>query len=234
MEKLLKKILVVLTNESQYGYHPEATGLWLGEATEFVQVMTEAGFDIDYVSPKGGYVPIDPRSFKYASATDMKWYHDRDFQDRALANSLSPEGLDPMEYSAIYFTGGHGVMWDFPYNEDLHKISWQIYQNDGYLTSVCHGISGLLFLKDDLGQYLIKRKHITGFTNAEENLSGKKKYVPFLNEDVASLHGAEFSKKRPYAEYALTDGKFITGQNPFSATAVARLLVKELKNPLED
>lgn len=35
----MKKILVVLTNKTQYGYHPEATGLWLGEATEFVEVV---------------------------------------------------------------------------------------------------------------------------------------------------------------------------------------------------
>jgi Putative intracellular protease/amidase len=176
----MEKILVVLTNQTQYGYHPEATGLWLGEATEFVKEIQDAGFIVDYVSPKGGYVPIDPRSFKYASSEDMEIYRDPDFQQRALANSMSPLQIDVGEYQAIYFTGGHGVMWDFPYNKHLQRISWQIYQNGGFLTSVCHGISGLLFLKNDEGQYLIKNRHITGFTNAEENLSGKKKYVPFF------------------------------------------------------
>lgn len=225
----MKKILVVLTNKSQYGYHPEATGLWLGEATEFVRIVEAADFKVDYVSPKGGYVPIDPRSFKYATPNDLTMYQDPDFQNRALANTLSPDEIDPRDYAAIYYTGGHGVMWDFPYNEKLQQISRQIYQNDGFLTSVCHGISGLLYIKDDQGQYLIRHKHITGFTNAEEQLSGKKKYVPFLNEDVAQLHGAIFSKKRPYAEYALVDGQFITGQNPFSPAAVAKLLVKKLQ-----
>ncbi|CAJ1199740.1 type 1 glutamine amidotransferase domain-containing protein [Companilactobacillus nantensis] len=225
----MKKILVVLTNKSQYGYHPEATGLWLGEATEFVRIVEVADFKVDYVSPKGGYVPIDPRSFKYATPNDLTMYQDPDFQNRALANTLSPDEIDPRDYAAIYYTGGHGVMWDFPYNEKLQQISRQIYQNDGFLTSVCHGISGLLYIKDDQGQYLIRHKHITGFTNAEEQLSGKKKYVPFLNEEVAQLHGAIFSKKRPYAEYALADGQFITGQNPFSPAAVAKLLVKKMQ-----
>lgn len=225
----MKKILVVLTNKSQYGYHPEATGLWLGEATEFVRIVEAADFKVDYVSPKGGYVPIDPRSFKYATPNDLTMYQDPDFQNRALANTLSPDEIDPRDYTAIYYTGGHGVMWDFPYNEKLQQISRQIYQNDGFLTSVCHGISGLLYIKDDQGQYLIRHKHITGFTNAEEQLSGKKKYVPFLNEEVAQLHGAIFSKKRPYAEYALADGQFITGQNPFSPAAVAKLLVKKMQ-----
>ncbi len=184
-------------------------------------------------SPKGGFVPIDPRSFKYASEDDMKMYQEQDFQQRALANSKTPLQIDPSDYQAIYFTGEHGVMWDFPYDENLHRISWQIYQNGGFLTSVCHGISGLLFLKNEQGQYLIKHRHITGFTNSEENLSGKKKYVPFLNEDVAQLHGAIFSKKRAYAEYALADGQFITGQNPFSPKAVAKILVDKLKKSPE-
>lgn len=223
----MKKILVVETNKTQYGYHPEATGLWLGEATEFVKVVQDAGFSVDYISPKGGYVPIDPRSFKYASPDDLQMYQDPDFQKRALAATLSPSEIDPRDYQAIYYTGGHGVMWDFPYDENLQKISLEIYQNDGFLTSVCHGISGLLYIKDDQGQYLIKRKHITGFTNAEEQLSGKKKYVPFLNEEVAKLHGAIFSKKRAYSEYALADGQFITGQNPFSPAAVGKLLVEK-------
>lgn len=227
--ELMKKILVVLTNKTQYGYHPEATGLWLGEATEFVEVVQKAGFDVDYVSPKGGFVPIDPRSFKYATPNDMQMYQDSNFQNRALANSLSPKDIDSRNYTAIYYTGGHGVMWDFPYNEYLQKISLQIYQNDGFITSVCHGISGLLYIKDEQGEYLVKHKHITGFTNAEEQLSGKKKYVPFLNEEVAKLHGAIFSKKRPYAEYALADGQFITGQNPFSPVVVAKLLVEKMQ-----
>lgn len=225
----MKHILVVLTNQTQYGDHPEATGLWLGEATEFVQVVEDADLKVDYVSPNGGYVPIDPRSFKYASPEDMQMYRDPRFQQEALSNSMSPAEVNSQMYSAIYFTGGHGVMWDFPHNEALHQISLQIYQNGGFLTSVCHGISGLLYLKSDWNQYLIKGKRITGFTNVEENLSGKKKYVPFLNEVVAKEHGANFVKKRAYAEYAVADGQFITGQNPFSPKAVAKLLVGKIK-----
>lgn len=224
----MKRVLVVLTNESQYGNRPEATGLWLGEATEFVQELEQKQIAIDYVSPNGGYVPIDPRSLKYATEADLKMYQSLDFREKSLAHSLKPSEIEPLDYSAIYFTGGHGVMWDFPYNEELHQISWEIYQNGGFLTSVCHGISGLLFLKNEQGGYVIKGKHITGFTNSEEVMSGKLKIVPFLNEDVAKLNGALFTKKRAYAEYAIQDGQLITGQNPFSPKAVAKLLLKNL------
>lgn len=222
----MKKILVVLTNTIEYKGTDQATGLWLGEATEFVDEVTKAGFEVDYVSPKGGFVPLDPRSFKYTDKSTMAIYSSSDFQQRALTNSLKPAQIHPEDYQAIYYTGGHGVMWDFPTNSELQSITRKIYQQSGFVTSVCHGIAGLLNVKDDNGNYLISGKKITGFTTAEEILAGKRKVVPFLNEEVAKMHGANFQKKRAYKEFAIQDGQLITGQNPFSARAVARILIE--------
>ena len=106
-----------------------------------------------------------------------------------------------------------------------------MYGNGGYLASVCHGIAGLLFVQDR-GTYLVEGKSITGFTTAEEYLSGKSAAIPFWNEQVAKAHGAVFRKKRPFAEHAIQDGRIITGQNPESPRAVARLLLKNLERPL--
>lgn len=227
----MKKVLVVLTNSTRYQGTNEATGLWLGEATEFVEDMEGANWAVDYVSPKGGFVPLDPRSMgkRYIDAHSMKIYESKDFQNCALINSLKPSDIDPKNYAAIYYTGGHGVMWDFPNNEKLQQITLNIYQQGGFITSVCHGIAGLLNVKDNSGEYLIKNKKITGFTTSEEILAGKKNIVPFLNEKVAKEHGANFSKKRAYSEYAVQDGQIITGQNPFSAHAVAKLLIENQK-----
>lgn len=222
----MKKILVVLTNTIEYKGTDQATGLWLGEATEFVDEVTKAGFEVDYVSPKGGFVPLDPRSFKYTDKSTMAIYSSSDFQQRALTNSLKPAQVHPEDYQSIYYTGGHGVMWDFPTNPELQSITRKIYQQGGFVTSVCHGIAGLLNVKDDDGNYLISGKKITGFTTAEEILAGKRKVVPFLNEEVAKMHGANFQKKRAYKEFAIQDGQLITGQNPFSARAVARILIE--------
>lgn len=225
----MNKILVVLTNTTQFTKKDEATGLWLGEATEFVEDVEAAGYQVDYVSPKGGYVPLDPRSMKYADNTALARYRSNDFQDRALSHSLSPADINPADYVAIYYTGGHGVMFDFPNDTALQNISRQIYQNGGYLTSVCHGIAGLLNLKDEAGHYLISGQKITRFTTSEEVLSGKTRMVPFLNEKVARQHGAQFLKKRAFKPYAVTDGQFITGQNPWSPHEVARQLITALK-----
>ncbi|AEV95842.1 type 1 glutamine amidotransferase domain-containing protein [Pediococcus claussenii] len=225
----MKKILIVETNVTSYGDTKDATGLWLGEATEFAEDVQKAGFEVDYVSPKGGFVPLDPRSMKYVDESIMNFYATKDFQNRALANSLSPSEVNPDDYVAIYYAGGHGTMWDFPEDEALQKITIDIYQNNGYVTSVCHGIAGLLNIKDNKGNYLIAGKTITGFTRSEEILAGKRSVVPFLNKVEAEKRGANFKEKRAYKEFALQDDQLITGQNPFSAHAVAKLLIQNLK-----
>lgn len=182
------------------------------------------------MSPLGGYVPLDPRSMKssYIDEATIELYKNREFQKDALAQSKKPSDVSAEDYIAVYYTGGHGVMWDFPDNEELAQISLSVYENGGYLTSVCHGIAGLLNLKDQDGKYLIEGKNITGFTATEEVLSGKNSVVPFSNEAVAKEHGANFKKKRAFSPYAVQDGKLITGQNPQSPRKVAQLLLKNL------
>ena len=223
-------VLVALTNTTRYGATGKPTGLWLSEATEFVEQMQQHGIAVDYVSPKGGFVPLDPRSMRYVNDGIMEVYASSDFRERALAHSLSPAQIDPARYDAIYFTGGHGVMWDFPENTELQNIARSIYTQGGFLTSVCHGIAGLLNIRDDHGGHLITGKQITGFTTAEEILAGKIRVVPFLNERAAQERGAHFVKKLPYTSFAVRDGRFITGQNPFSATAVATQLIGALSD----
>lgn len=223
----MQKILVVLTNTTQFTKKPEATGLWLGEATEFVDVVAPH-YQVEYVSPRGGYVPLDPRGMKYADQAVLDRYRDPDFQHRALQASLAPGEINPTDYAAIYYTGGHGVMFDFPENTALQTIAQQIYASGGYITSVCHGIAGLFNLRDDQGHYLIAGRHITGFTTQEEILSSKRGLVPFLNEKVAAERGAIFEKKLPFRPFAVKDGQLITGQNPWSPKAVATTLLKAL------
>ena len=106
------------TNQTSYGQRAEATGLWLGETTEFVLAVQAAGHQVDYVSPKGGYVPLDPRSMKYADAASLALYRQPAFQ-RATLKTLSPAAVRPQDYIAIYYAGGRGVMWDFPADAGL-------------------------------------------------------------------------------------------------------------------
>lgn len=60
----MKKILIVETNIRTYGAIDKPTGLWLGELIHFYDEMVKMNYEVDFVSPAGGYVPIDPVSIK--------------------------------------------------------------------------------------------------------------------------------------------------------------------------
>lgn len=223
-----KKILVVLTSVPKYPNLERATGLWLGEAVHFVKVVEAAGYQVDYVSPKGGYTPIDPHSLAMADATDWQWYQNSDFMSR-LGATLKPEQVDPQDYSVVYYTGGHGVVWDFPDNEELQAISRSIYESGGIVASVCHGAVGLLNIRLSDGTLLIDGKEVTGFSNAEERLIELDQYMPYLTEDEIVKRGAVYTKAaEPWAAYAVSDQRVITGQNPASGAPVAERVLEQL------
>jgi putative intracellular protease/amidase len=62
----------------------------------------------------------------------------------------------------------------------------------------------------------------------EEEAVGLAKVVPFLLEDELKKLGAYYSKGADWSSYAEQDGLLITGQNPASSEAIARLLLKTL------
>lgn len=225
----MKKILIVMTNTMKYENYNRATGLWLGELVHFYDVINENGYESDFVSPLGGYIPIDPHSLKYTNEIDWKWYTNMNFNNIALSNTKKPEEVNAKDYLAIYFTGGHGVVWDLDKNKTLKSIAEEIYENNGYVTSVCHGAVGLLELRDKNNEYLIKDKKITGFSNLEEKLNRTSSKVPYSTEDELIKRGCEYKSKKPFTEYAIQDGRIITGQNPQSPKLVCELLVKALK-----
>ena len=221
-----KKVLVVLTSVSKYPNLDRATGLWLGEAVHFVKKVKESGFEVDYVSPKGGYTPIDPHSLANADQTDWEWYQNNEFM-RRLGSTLTPDQVKADDYSAIYYTGGHGVIWDFPENEKLQTMSRKIYEKGGVVSSVCHGAVGLLNISLSDGNLLIKDKKVTGFSNEEEKIAGLDKVVPYLTEDELKSRGGIYCRAdKPWAAFAVEDHRVITGQNPASGGAVADLLIK--------
>lgn len=225
---MAKKILVVLSGHEKYPNLNRATGIWLGEAVHFVERVEKAGFEVDYVSPKGGYTPVDPHSLAMAEPVDWEWYKNKAFMNR-LGATLKPSEVSPDDYAAIYFVGGHGAVWDFPDNEELQALSRQIYENGGIVSSVCHGAVGLLNIKLSDGTLLIKGKQVTGFSNEEERLAELDTYVPYLTEDELVARGAVYKKAdKPWAAYAIVDSRVVTGQNPASGGAVADLVIKQL------
>jgi putative intracellular protease/amidase len=225
-----KRILNVVTNVAHYDDPDHPTGLWLSELTHAWHVFEQAGFDQTLVSPAGGKVPLEPRALKFPNydKTAKAWRADP-AKMALLEDTLSPDQVDSADYDAIYFTGGHAVMYDFPDSQGLQRITREIYERGGVVSAVCHGYCGLLNTQLSDGSYLIAGKHMTGFAWREEELAKVDKLVPYNAEEESRKRGALYEKaKLPFISYTVVDGNLVTGQNPGSAKATAKKVVEAL------
>lgn len=227
---MTKRILNVVTNVGHYEDSSHPTGLWLSELTHAWHVFEEHGFEQAIVSPKGGPAPLEPRALKFPNydKTARAWRADP-AKMALLENTASPDQVDAGDYDAIYFTGGHAVMYDFPDSEGLQHITREIFERGGIVASVCHGYCGLLNTKLSDGSYLIAGRNMTGFAWQEEVLARVDKLVPYNAEEEARKRGALYTKaKLPFVSYAVVDGNLITGQNPGSAKETAKKVAAAL------
>lgn len=223
MSGVVSRVLIIVTNHADYPSRDDKTGLWLTELTHFWDVLNAAGIDMDIASPAGGKSPLDERSLRWLYLDDKarEHLHDQVFMNR-LSNTLRAADVDPTTYVAIYFTGGHGTMWDFREAPELKRLAEAIYRQGGVVSAVCHGNAALVQLQDADGRPLIAGRRITGFSNFEERLSGMRSQVPFFLQDALEAAGAKYEKAWwPFTAYAVTDGRLVTGQNPQSGKAVA-------------
>lgn len=222
------KVLIVCTNHSTYPTKTNKTGLWLSELTHFYDVMAKRRILMDIVSPSGGAIPIDERSLDLKDECNARYLEDATFQNK-LQNSLKPSQVDPADYRLVYFAGGHGAMWDFTENIELQEIVRRIFEKNGTVTAVSHGVCGLLNIRLSDGSLLIQDKYLTGYSNVEEALVSFVSEVPFYLEDQLKERGAHYTKAMiPFVEFIEMDERLITGQNPHSARKVASKALEEL------
>ncbi|MFJ4286757.1 type 1 glutamine amidotransferase domain-containing protein [Paenarthrobacter nicotinovorans] len=227
---MTKRILHVATNVSHYDDPSHPTGLWLSELVHAWAVFEEHGFEQTIVSPEGGTVPLEPRSLKFPSydKASKAWHADPE-RMALLEHADSPESIESGDYDAIYFTGGHAVMYDFPDSEGLQRITREIWEQGGIVSSVCHGYCGLLNTRLSDGSLLVEGRKVTGFAWQEEVLARVDKLVPYNAEEEMKKRGALYEKaKLPFVSYAIADGKLVTGQNPGSAKETARKVAELL------
>ena len=226
-----QKVLIVVSSHAAWPEADRTTGYWVGEVSHFAEVIQQAGFAFDVVSPEGGAAPMDPKSVKGMQSFDggYKAYERNPVLQEKLANTLRPDQIDPADYAAIYFAGGHGTMWDFPGNDELAALTGRIYDSGAVVSAVCHGVAGLLDVRTADGSYLLEGHEVTGFANVEERLMGLSAKVPYLTETRMRERGATYRRGLPFTAHAVVDGRLVTGQNPGSTKKVAQRVVALLQ-----
>ncbi len=215
-----KSVLFALTSHGQLGDTGRRTGAYVPEIAHPAQVFTDAGWDVRFVSVAGGQPPLD--GIKPDDQVSQAFLADETVASR-LAATPTADQLDPADYGVIYFAGGHGTMWDFAQAKDLTDLAAQIYAGGGVVAAVCHGPAALLGVTGPDGRPLVAGRAVASFTNEEEAAVGLIDVVPFQLETELVKLGAQHAKAENFTEFAVADGRLVTGQNPASAGKVARL-----------
>lgn len=221
-----ERILVVVSGEGR-DHGKARPGFEMDEFSQAYLIFRDNGFVVDVASPSGGKVEAD----KYDAKAP--------FNARALADAeavakleatLATTEVKASDYAAVYIVGGKGAMFDLPDDAALKKVLSAIHGQGGVVAAVCHGPAALVDVRLEDGSLLVAGKAITGFTNEEEAIFGKKwaKEFRFQLEDAMRERGALWQEAPLMMPKLVVDGRLITGQNPYSTSLVAEAIVKAL------
>ncbi|WDE11457.1 type 1 glutamine amidotransferase domain-containing protein [Thalassomonas haliotis] len=224
-----KKVVIILTSHDQLGDTGEKTGFWLEEFAAPYYVLLDAGVNITLASPAGGQPPIDGKSELADFQTDATRRFDRDTRaQQVLANTVKLSEISSEEYDAVFYPGGHGPLWDLVDNRDSLALISAFNREQKPVATVCHASAALLNVKDEGGDFYIRGRSVTGFSNSEEDAVQLTQVVPYLLEDELKARGGDYQKVEDWAPFVVQDGTLITGQNPASSEMVAQALLKSL------
>jgi putative intracellular protease/amidase len=225
------KVLFITTSHDKLGDTGRNTGVWLEELATPYYEFKEAGAGITIASPGGGQVPLDPKSESIILATpnSKRFLKDPEAMNW-LSGSVRLEEIKAINFDLVFLPGGHGPMWDLASNEIIKQLLEDFCNQNKPIAAVCHGVVSLLSLQNSDGTLLIKGKHLTGFSNSEEESAGLTRIMPFLLETRLVSAGAIYSKGPDHTGYVVADDNFITGQNPASSEEVAKKTIARINH----
>ena len=222
----LKPVLFVVTSNNVKGDTGIPTGYFLSEVTHTLAKVEAAGLNVEFASIKGGEPPVDGLDLK--DQINARYWNDEKFKE-AMHNTPRLGDVDSSRYSAIFFAGGHGTMWDFPESPAVQRVTREIYEAGGIVSAVCHGPAALVNVVLSDGSYLVAGKRVAAFTNDEEEEVKATDIVPFLLSTALIERGAIHQPAANWSANVVADGRLVTGQNPASAGGVGDALVELLK-----
>jgi putative intracellular protease/amidase len=224
-------ILIVATSHTELGDTGRKTGLWLEELAFPYYIFKDAGAVMVLASPKGGAVPLDPKSESILASTPTIRKFQKDPEGISLlAHSLSLAEVKAEDYDMIYVGGGHGALWDFPDNKALATLLDDFIGHQKIIGLVSHGVAALLALQNiSTGEPFVKGRHLTAFSNSEQQVAGLTDVVPLSLESRLVANGAVYTKGDDFRTHTVMDGKIISGQNPISSLDVSRKMLALLK-----
>jgi putative intracellular protease/amidase len=233
-----KKVLLIAANPTSSPTTGWPIGFWWAELTHPYWAFTEAGYEVEIRSPKGGALQADG----YSDPEDASGYSAHDIlslgfkKSRAhaalLDDTKSIEAAKAADYDALFVAGGQSPMVTFRGAAKLQKLVADFYEAGKITALVCHGTCLLLETKLSDGKLLVEGKTWTGFANSEEQFADSfvgKRIQPFwIEEEARKIPNTNFVVDQRFREFAVRDGRLVTGQQQYSGAAAARLVIEAL------
>ena len=102
-------------------------------------------------------------------------------------------------------------MWDFPDDENIHRLVREMYEAKKIVAAVCHGPVALLNVKLSNGEFMVKGQTIAAFTNEEEDVMKRREIVPYTCEDRLKENGGYHRSSGAFTPCFAVSGRIITG-----------------------
>lgn len=233
-----KRIALIAANASTSKQTGWPIGFWWAELTHPYWEFTEKGYEVSIFSPDGGDLVADG----FSDPEDASGYSAHDLislgfkkspQHLALTRNTPPiSNIRVEDFDAVFLTGGQSPMYTFIDNENLHKLVVEFHEKGKVVGIVCHAACVLLKARTSDGKLLAEGKTWTGFADSEEqfadNFVGQKIQPFWIEEEAKKLPNTNFITGGMFKEFAVRDGRLITGQQQYSGAAAARLVIEAL------
>jgi len=218
-------VLFIVSNAHFYGDTKLTTGNSFSEIVNAYDVFKNAGYTVDFVSPKGGATPL--AYINTSNEMSKKYLYDSAFMN-ALKSTKKPSEIDASKYKAVQYIGGGSAMFGVPENKKIQKIAMDVYEkHNGIISSVCHGTAGIVNLKTNDGKYLVDGKRVSGYPDDYENKEKEYfKTFPFLIKKTIEERGGDFRFSERGKFTLEVDGRLVTGQNYQSSKPVSLKIIE--------
>jgi putative intracellular protease/amidase len=233
-----KRVLLVAANAATSPVTGWPVGFWWAELTHPWWAFTEAGYEVEIRSPDGGALQADgfsdPEDASGYSAADVLSLGFKTSPTHAalLADTKSIADVRVEDYDALFVTGGQSPMITFRGNAAMQALVARFFEAGKITALVCHATCLLLETRLSTGELLVAGKTWTGFADSEEDFADSfvgRRIQPFrIEEEARKLAGTNFVVDQRFREFAVRDGRLITGQQQFSGAAAARLVIETL------
>lgn len=214
------KVLIILSNSLFQGDSKLPAGNSFSEVIIAYDVFKKSGYQIDFVSPKGGVVPLS--YINTSNSLQRSYLFDCDFMF-LLKYTKKPSEITASDYQIVHYTGGSSPIFDIPQNQSIQNIVMSIYEkNNGIISAVCHGTAGIIDLKTKDGKYLINGKKVNGVPDSQESKElPHYQHYPFIIQTLMEERGGDFHFSKIGTSHMEVDGRLVTGQNSLSSEMVA-------------